>query len=392
MAEILIYILHPNQQHCEAIQQAVFALNDPELVPAILTDLRHAPDEVRRQKPPIVLVGIDVPNDPAIRVMDQITQIMAQDISQIVVTKNATSDVIVPCTRAGAADFLSFPIAPDELREAIDRQLQRRGLRANEAGKVVGIFSGKGGVGVTMLACNLAANIAAVKKSANPSAILDLNVQFGVVAEMMDMKGKYSLADAVRDAERLDWALLKEYMGMHASGAYILPAPPSLEESEALRGDNLAKVIDLCRQNFAFTLIDLPHHVDGLTIPVLDQCDEVLLVCDLLFPTIRNTQKVLDIFYSLEYKKEKIKLVLNAYYKNDKVSLRDINNALKLPVYWLIPYDSLLARESIDAGVTVASINPASDLAESLMTLAQHMCGVKVQLRQKKKFSLFGSR
>jgi pilus assembly protein CpaE len=392
MPEIPVYIVHPNQQHCQEILAVVDSLGDADLVPSILTDLRHAPDECRRRKVPVVIVGVDLANDPAIRAIDHISQLMGQNISIIVVTKNPAPEVMVPCTRAGADDFVTFPVNPEEMHEAIERQLQRRGLRASEEGRIIAVFSGKGGIGATLLACNLAANIASLKKGKRSCAILDLNVQFGVVAEMMDVKCKYTLADAIRDRERLDPALLEEFMTAHPSGARVLAAPGTVEEFDPHQAESLPKILDLCRDTFRYTVIDLPHAIDGVTVPVLDAADEILLLCDLLFPTIRNTQKVLDTFQSLEYRKEKIKLVMNGYYKNDKVSLRDINSALKRPIFWLVPYDSLLARESIDAGVTVASINPGSDLAESLTTLAQHITGSPIKVQPKRRFSIFGFR
>lgn len=390
MPEINLFILHPNEPHCMEILAALTSLDDADLVPQILTDLRRAPDDLRRLKAQIVIVAVDTPNDPTIRTIDEISRVMGDDVAIVVVTKNPTRDVIVPCTRVGADDFVDFPIEPAALRDAIDRQLQRKGVKTAEEGKVIALFSGKGGIGTTLLACNLAINVATELKVQKASCLFDLNVQFGVAADMMDMKCKYSVIDAAKDIDRMDDALFMEYVAVHDSGAHLLAAPSTFAEVETPSPEVIGKLIDMCRFNFRFTFLDLPHVMDDITIPVLDQADEIFLLCDLLFPTIKNTQKVIDAFHSLEYKNEKIRLIITGYHQSDKVGLRDINSALKLPTYWLIPYDSLLARESIDAGVSVASIGETSDLADSLISFAQFVAGVPIKQRHKKKKGLLG--
>ena len=218
---------------------------------------------------------------------------------------------------------------------------RRKGIGSQEHGKVVAVFSATGGVGVTTVACNLAACLASEVGTANPVCIVDMNLQFGAVALAMDVREfAYTLANVAREAERLDENLLTTFVTAHSSGAAIVPAPLSVADLEAVDAWHLRSVVQTCRKTYQFTVLDMPHAVDDCAMVGLDEADEIILVCDMVLPSIRNTIRALEMFYELEYKREKIKLVINRFYDSDQVTLDKIVQHVNLPLYWLIPYNS----------------------------------------------------
>jgi len=388
MADVTIFVLHPNEQYCQEITQA-FRQYDPELKVSVIADLREAPNRVREEKPAAVVVGVDTPNDPALKSIETISN-MPGDVGIIVVSKEPTQELLVSCMRAGSDEFLEFPINAAELSKAMGGLFRRKGIASQRHGKVVAVFSASGGTGVTTVACNVAANIASELRGPKSSCIVDMNMQFGSVALVMDIREfTHTVADAAHEQERLDENLLVTFMTNHASGTAVLPAPLSLQELEGVDPWHLRGVIQTCRKTYNYVVLDMPHAVDDTSIVGLDEADEIFLVCDMLLPSVRNTIHAVEVFHELEYKPEKLKFIINRYYDSHQVSLDEIVDHVNLPLHWLVPYDSQVVITSLNSGQMLEVADADSPAARSLMALAQNTAGIPATQRPKKKRGLF---
>jgi pilus assembly protein CpaE len=388
MADVTVFVLHPSEQYCTEIIEA-FHKYDAEMKMEAIADLREAPHRVRDEKPAAVVVGVDTPNDPALKVIETISS-MPGDVGIIVVSKEPTQDLLVSCMRAGSDEFLEFPINRDELTKAMGGLFRRKGIASQHHGKVVAVFSAAGGVGVTTVACNLAACIASELGTPKSACVVDMNLQFGSVALVMDVREfSHTVADAAHEQERLDANLLVTYMSSHPSGAAVLPAPLSFQELEGVDPWHLRGVIQTCRKTYNYVVLDMPHVVDDSSIVGLDEADEILLLCDMLLPSIRHTIHALEVFRELDYKPEKVKLVINRYYDSHQVSLDEIVEHVNLPLHWLIPYDSPVVMSSLNSGQTLDTSDPDSQAARSLLALAQNTAGLVPRPKPKKKRGLF---
>jgi pilus assembly protein CpaE len=388
MADVTIFVLHPNEQYCQEII-AAFQEYDPELELLAIADLREAPNRVREEKPAAVVVGVDTPNDPALKSIDTISN-MPGDVGIVVVSKEPTQRLLVSCMRAGSDEFLEFPIDRDELAKAMGGLFRRKGIASQRQGKVVAVFSASGGTGVTTIACNLGAGIAASLGTPKAACIVDMNLQFGSVALVMDLREfTHTLADAAHEHERLDENLLNSFLSNHASGCAVLPSPLSLQELEGVDPWDLRGVVQTCRKSFNYTVLDMPHSVDDCTLVGLDEADEVLLVCDMVLPAIRNTIQAVEVFHELDYKADKLKLVVNRFYDSDQISLDELVEHVGLPLHWLVPYDSRVVITSLNSGQMLEASDAESPATHSLMALAQNTAGITPSSAPKKRRGLF---
>jgi len=381
-------VLHPNKAYCEEIIRA-FREEETGLELTSLTDLRQARTIIEHQEPDLAILGIDSPNDIILRTARQIKE-GAKELEILVVSRQPTQELLLECMRAGADEFLRFPLESEEFAAALQRLLGRRGLVSRQAGKVIAVYSPKGGSGVTTIACNLGVNIGRELADRNDSCILDLNLQFGGVAVFLDVRQfTHTVADAARDAERLDPALLDSYLATHHSGARILPAPLQPDEVEDVSPTSLSGVIEQCKNLCKFVILDLPHKLDDHTVACLDAADEIFLLCDMLVPTIRNTIHAMEVMRQLDYGKDKVKLIVNRYYDSEQISLAEVQEHIQLPVHWVVPYDSPAAITSANAGQTFDETDPSSEVSLSLMALAQHTAGLVVEQKKPTRFALF---
>jgi pilus assembly protein CpaE len=212
-----------------------------------------------------------------------------------------------------------------------------------------------------------------------------MNLQFGSVALVMDIREfSHTVADAAHEQDRLDENLLRTFVSVHPSGAAVLPAPPSMQELEGLDPWQLRGLIGICRQTFQYTLLDMPNTVDDMSIVGLDEADEVFLLCDMVLPAIRNAIQAVELFHELEYKSTKLKLIINRFYDSDQVSLDEIVEHVKLPLHWLIPYDSEVVITSLNSGDLLVEADHESRAAHSLMALAENTASLQPRKREKK--------
>ncbi|MFO8006383.1 MAG: hypothetical protein R6V05_01460 [Candidatus Brocadiia bacterium] len=388
MPELTLFVIHPNEQYCRAIIET-FAQYDPEMALEAIADLREAPSRVVEEEPSIVVVGVDTPSDPALKTIESINAGPA-DVGIIVVSKEPSQELLVSCMRAGTDEFIEYPVDQGELGKAMQGLLRRKGIASSGEGTVVGVFSATGGVGVTSVACNVAVGIAQELRAENACCVLDMNMQFGSVALALDIREfTHTLLDAVQEQERLDENLLRSFMSRHPSGLSVLPGPLSVADLEGMDPWGVRSVIRLCRKLYRYTVLDLPHVIDDCSVVGLDEADEIFLICDMVLPSIRNTIRAVETFHELDYKTEKVRLIVNRFYDSDQVSLDEISEHISLPVHWLVPYSSEPVIASLNSGQPVDESAPDSQVALSLMSLAQHTAGVKPRPRRKKKRGLF---
>src|SRR5277367_3147477 len=134
--------------------------------------------------------------------------------------------MLVRCMRAGAREFLTQPIAPGMIVEAMIRASVRRPttrVAKKTAGKLL-IFAGaKGGSGVTTVASNFA--IALAQESGQKTLLIDLNLPLGDAALELGLTAQYSTANALQNFQRLDSNYLSQLLVKHKLGLSVLAAP-----------------------------------------------------------------------------------------------------------------------------------------------------------------------
>jgi pilus assembly protein CpaE len=384
MSEISLLVLHPNAEYGRTLVQA-FAQYNSEMEIVHLTDMRDAPSVVAQDRPSTVVVGVDSAEDPALRTVQAI-RTAAPTIGIVVISQAPTHELLVSCMRAGTDEFLEFPIEADKLAEAMDGLFRRKGIAGATTGKVTAVFSASGGTGVTTIASHLAAGIAAEIGTSDAACILDMNLQFGTVALAMDIREiTHTLTEAAADLERLDENLLRSFMSEHTSGAFVLPAPLAVGEADNVDPWGLRGVIQMCRKAFQHVILDMPHQIVDASIVGLDEADDILLVCDMVLPSVRLAIRALETFDELEYKRDRFHLVINRHYDSHQISLDEVVQHVKLPIYWLIPYDSQAAISSLNGGQTMDVACPDSEAAHSLVALAQHTAGIVPKAKSSRK-------
>jgi len=290
------------------------------------------------------------------------------------------SELILRALRAGVHEFLVSPVTAEALAGSVERLMWRRSSEAGK-GEVYAVYSGKGGLGVTSLAVNLAQALAGIRPDSRV-ALADLVVTGGDVRIFLNLTRAYDLADLVAKGDKVDADLLNSLLTPCPGGVWALPTGDNPELEESFDADSIRSIIDLLSAHFSVTVLDCEHTLTGRTLAALDAADRILLVTHLSVPALRSTQRTLSICRRLGYDDDKLMLVVNRYLSADVLSLKEATDLLQCPISFTIPNDYAVSASSLNKGIPVVIREPQSRIARSYGELAQKLAGVSHTLRR----------
>ncbi|HEY6217419.1 MAG TPA: AAA family ATPase [Pyrinomonadaceae bacterium] len=332
--------------------------------------------ETSRLRPSAVVINLNHMGEPALKLVQRIVN-ECSSTAVICASRDSSPDLILRSMRAGARDFIRLPINDEELTTVVERTAEFAAEHANDEpkkrGRVIAVFSSKGGCGTTLIATNLAMT------QKNPTCLVDLNLQSGDLELLLGLKPKFSLADVVENRDRLDDALLASYITPHSKNLSLLAAPMKAESAEDIEPKHIYEVMELLRQRYDNVIVDTPHNFDSVTISALDHADQILVVLTLEIHAIRSTRRALEIFDRLGYPRKKVRIVVNRYSKNIELDQKQVEDFLGERVIAFIQSDYKAAVNSINLGQPLIASAPSSTVTADLHSLAGKLFGDTIE-------------
>jgi pilus assembly protein CpaE len=286
--------------------------------------------------------------------------------------RDASPALILGSMRAGAREFIQLPVIADEFRTVMDRVVDFCTDGENSSkdhGRIVAVFSGKGGAGVSFFSTNLAAAMGV------PTLLVDLNLQAGDAASFLGLDTKYSLADFVHNRARLDDALMTSLVTPHSTNLAVLAAPLEAHEAEDIQPQDVSEILYLLRQRYECIVLDLPHTFDPVTVAALDLADDILVVLTLDIPGIRSTKRALKVFERLDYGRSKVHVVVNRWSKQIDVQLQKVEAHLGEQLIGFVPNDYRKVMDSINLGRPLVQEDPSSKITAEIRRIAALVSG-----------------
>ena len=296
--------------------------------------------------------------------------------TEIFVTAPAVdAAVLLNVLRAGVQEFLPQPVEKEELYSALERfevRYQDRGLASEVSGKLINMLGGKGGVGTTTLAVNLAVSL----KEINPVSsvvLVDLNLQFGDVALYLDLEPMYTFGDITSDPSRLDETFLTSLLSRHPSGLYVLPSADRVMELKPQTLECVERSLAVLQSRFDYVILDSGHLIDDITITSLNRSSILFLISTLTLPSVRNTKRLTAFISELNYPDERVKIIINRYRSKHEISLQDFKHSLQQEPFHIIPNDYTTVSDSVSKGNSIFTTNRQAKVTKSIKSLAMEI-------------------
>jgi pilus assembly protein CpaE len=288
--------------------------------------------------------------------------------------------------RAGAHDLLCKPLREVDLSIAIEKARKGR-LRkepAERRGKIVTVFSNKGGNGTTTIASNLSE--ALVTDHCKRVVVVDLVMAHGDVTMFFNVTPTYTLLDLAKNSGKADSEYIDSLIVRHSSGVCILADPPRIEDAEQISADQVRDMLSTLRSTFDVVVVDAPHQFDEKTLAALEMSDTILLVTLLNLPALKNTQRSIELFARLGIFDDRVQLVLSRYLPNDEIPKESIEGILNCPIFYAVPNDYPTVLSSINRGKLLSEIAPEKEVTVAFRRMAELLAGPGVQrVEQKRK-------
>src|SRR3954466_13262895 len=292
----------------------------------------------------------------------------------ILLASGGSPSLLEDALDADVADVLLLPQLTDNVvfavRKACHAGRRQQAAAGGRQGRLVTVFSPKGGTGKTVLSTNLSASLA--KHWGKRALLLDLDLQFGDAAIMLGIEPEKTIYDLVTAPGELDSEKLAGYTTRHACGLDILPAPLRPEDAELVTEAKLARLLEVARESYDVIVVDTSPFFHGPMLATLDRTDELLLLTSLDVPTLKNVRLSMHTLDLLSFPHNRVRVVLNR--ATDKVGLkqREVEGALEQKVRHELPLDRAVPL-AVNRGTPVVLADTGCDFSRAMRELAHSL-------------------
>jgi len=351
---------------------------------------KEAVDMSVQTRPDVVIMDINMPDMDGITATEQIRRKVP--FTQVVILSVQNDpNYMRRAMLAGARDFLAKPPMIDELTSAIRRAgavaADERGKAGvvlgpsgqtgpvipfiqagSNFGKVVTVYSPKGGSGKTTIAVNLAI---ALQKDDTTVALVDGNLQYGDIAVFLNEQGKNTIMDLAPRVDELDPDIIHEVLVTHTStGINVLLSPPKPEHYDNVSGEQFSKLIQYLQKIYSWVIIDTTSYLTDIVQTALDLSDAIVLVTTQDIPSIKSCNLFLNLMDKSGIARSRILFVMNRYNKQLNIAPKNVGESLRQPILQVLAEDDRIVSLSINKGVPFMVDNRGSTPGKSILALA----------------------
>ena len=306
----------------------------------------------------LVLIEADLDDERCEPALEKLCNYVGISGSLIVVAESPSPAQIRNLFKMGVSDVLSLPISQSDLQQSVQSLLGKAPqIRVRPAaGRVISFVNCGGGAGATTLATNIGHELSSRSKKLSSTApktlVIDLDLQFGVVATSLNAKGKTTLLDLIMATDRMDASLVLATVRKISDDLDVLAAPEGIVPLSAITPDFLDKLLDMSRTIYDYILLDLPQNWTGWSTKALSQSDLIIPVMTPTVEHVQNAQKILEGLDNLQAERGKTFFIINRVSKglSHKDRLRKIESVLRRPSFTIAddPKPHVLARNTGD--------------------------------------------
>jgi pilus assembly protein CpaE len=292
----------------------------------------------------------------------------------VVICHPQPAEFLLRAMRSGVREVLPTPLDPAQLLAAVRRVEDKLSSGSRSLGKVLAFISCKGGSGATFLASNLGYALATQENKR--VALFDLNLQFGDASLFVsDRKPQATLAHVAQQIHRLDPSFLAASMVQVCPNFDVLAAPDDPSQANDVKPEHADQLLQMARLHYDYVLLDIGRSLDAVSVRALDQADMIFPILQLTLPYIRDGKRLLGVFRSLDYPKDKIHLIVNRYAASGEIRLSDCEEAFGTRMFKTVPNHYEAAAASVNQGVPILQLAKTSPVSRALQEMARTLVG-----------------
>lgn len=371
------------------VQKLLYFERDIQVV-GVASNAREAIAKAAKLQPDVILMDINMPDIDGLRATEMILRQVPTRV--VMMSVQGEPEYLSRAMMAGARGYLIKPFSSEDLISTLRAAAQAPVLVSNhvqlpapahgEVGghpgrpdrsalrRLVAVYSPKGGVGRSVIACNLAV---AIKKMTDARvALVDADLQSGDAHVLLNMNTP-STIDDLREAGGLDAEVISGTVAVHDSGVELLRAPIALESAELFTADAMKAILVELREHFDYLIVDTDDTFSESTLTVLDMADQILLVTTLEVTTINKVTRFFEVVDRLGYPESKVKLICNRVDPYFGIKPAQVEVQVRHRFISQIPEDNRLVVTSVNRGVPFVLTDKRAPASRAVLALASRV-------------------
>ena len=335
-----------------------------------------------------VTIAMDVEDEDNLPAISEvIAAAKASNIKVILIAEDVSPTALHQLLREGGDEFVPYPLPENELARAIERVLTVHETVVEEGGKkfkatgdksgvIIPVHGIAGGTGATMLAVNLAWELANIDKDNPPKVcLLDLDFQFGTTSTYLDLPRREAVLEMLTDTESMDSEAFTQSMLTYDDKLHVLTAPMDMIPLDMISPDDISRVIETASRNFDYVIIDMPSTMIEWSQVVLEMAHVYFAVIELDMRSAQNTLRLKRALQSEDLPFEKIRFILNRAPGftdlNGKSRVKRLADSLGISIDVLMPDGGKPVMQSVDQGAPLAQTIAKNALRKEIVKLAK---------------------
>ena len=325
----------------------------------------------------LVVISPEVDHDRALEIARTVSA-SAPPTATVLVRTSPLNGSMQDAMRAGVRDVVDLSDQSHSLRTSLEQAMTWSStLRSatnghkTQSGRVISVFSTKGGAGKTFLASNLA--VAASQMLDDEVALVDLELGMGDVFSYFGMEPQRSFQDLLAlgsDVDRETIRKIGSRLGENLFG-FGSPPDPSIQPADS---DAVSRSLQSLREIFGHVIVDLSPDYSDMCLAALESSDLICLITQLDVVGVKHLAKALETLSSIGVPPERFRIVLNRADSKVGIEAADVEKVLKIKVDALVP-SSRLVPASLNNGKPVLLAEPKSDVSRSIRSFADQLFG-----------------
>ncbi len=355
-----------NQEIGRAISTAVSSTDSG--VKLHLCRSREAAAEIAQSRPDLVLLAPDDSIDSRMAWIREIVEVASCDV--LVVGHATDAKSVLHVLDAGVTRFVDIDELDASLPAAL-RAIAKQPSKRQQRGRIICVAGAGGGSG----ASTIVANLAVAMNRSKPTIAIDMRLEAGDLASLLNIHAKHSIADFCKLEGQMDSDMFENCLSVHESGVQVLTAPEKLSEIGAVTPSGVRRALCMAQQLATYVIVDLgqphrPEHAQALHL-----AETIVIAMCLDFTALRQTRRVLDYLEDLQIPRDRVQIVVNRSGRPGELRPSEVESALGMRAHCLLPDDPKRIVSANNKGTPVVDMKPRSRISRGLVELARSMNG-----------------
>lgn len=382
MTELIKVLVADDSEETRELIKRLIELSDKLTLFGEARTGTEALEILKNGQPDLVLMDINMPGLNGLETTERISRIYP-NLMVVMMSVQGENEYLRKAMMSGAREYLVKPFNLDILEETLcstynnEKERQKLIRLRDDQNSLQGqsrlhvFFSTKGGVGKSVIALNTAIALAARNKG--KVALIDLDLQFGDLGILADVKPVRTISEAIEESSLLDPELLSAFMEP-VHGVDVLLAPKKPEMAEYVSEQHIQSLIKSLKKTYRYILVDTSVSFNEITLSTLDQADHIHFITTMDLLSLKNTKMGMEVLRSLHHL-DKVDIIVNRTTRGPDITPQDIEKSLAVKPLAYIPEEDKILLESINQGLPIMTQKrfKGSKFSKAIMSLGDHL-------------------